>query len=368
MVAVVASNIRLGADQNYLSTASSSDDVKQKMLDVLPPQVSEGLDINAWAWFSYLHNSAPKNDITDTVLSIDITKSFAQRIAFTFEGNLINADGQWRGEVEQLYVSTRPSEDYAGIITVGKFNTNFGVEERDFWQRSHGTTSLLFGAQPQDLVGIIASLPLGSTGVTLRPFVGLDFQGQPEFNQSPLGGLQVQYKPTSELRLSWTNLAGPGVVMYEGEPLRHPYPQGGYGGGAIAAIENWQGPNLVAARGGTLFFSDANIIWHPHTDLTIAAEGLVGTTGTDEGRDSWWGAMLTGEFNVTDRLWLFGRYSYLDDGAWLIYGQFQKLYEVSAGAGYHLFDKVEVRVEYRHDRGSVTGNSDTLSIHIMAGF
>ncbi len=368
LIAALFFGSRALADQPYGSTQSQGDwNPKQQFLDSLPPSISDGLDINGWGWFSYLHNSKPKSDFTDTVLSLDITKSFAQRVALTFEGNLIDADGQWRAEAEQLYLSVRPLDDYAGYVTLGKFNANFGLEERDFWDRTHGTTSLLFGAQPQDLVGLIASLPLGSTGVTLRPFIGLDFQGQFEYNQPPLAGMQILYKPTSELQLSWTNLAGPGMTVYEGAPIRHPYPQGGYGGSA-AAIENWQGPNLYADRGGTLYFTDANVAWRPRNDLMLGAEGLLATTGTDEGHVGWSGAMLTADFKVTDKFHLFGRASYLNDDDWLVYGVFQKMYEYSVGAGYQLFDKVELRGEYRHDHGSVTGNSDTFSIHITAGF
>jgi hypothetical protein len=78
--------------------------------------------------------------------------------------------------------------------------------------------------------------------------------------------------------------------------------------------------------------------------------------------------MVTAEFDVTDRLWVFGRYSYLNDADWLIYGEFQKLYECSFGVGYKLFDHVEIRAELRHDRGTDTGSTDSASIHVTAGF
>ncbi len=359
-------------------------DPKEQLLGLLPPVVSDGLDISGWAWFSYLHNDQSDNNFTDTLFSLSVTKSFAQRVAVSVEANYMNADGHWRAELEQLYVSIMACPDTQTLITVGKFNANFGIEARDFWNRTHGTTSLLFGAQPQDIVGAMLAQPIGDTGVTLRPFVSLDFQGQPEVNQPPSGGLQVEYKPSPELRFSWTNWAGPGFVLEGGRPLRHPYPQGSYGSGNeyggddddedegesinANAIENWQGPNLYAQRAGTLYFTDANITWHPRDDLTLGTEFLLGTTGTDLGRWGWSGVMLTADFDVTDRLALFARYSYLDDADWLIYGRFEDLYEISAGAGYKITKNLEVRGEYRHDNGSQSGNSDSVSLHVTVGF
>ncbi len=253
----------------------------------------------------------------------------------------MDADGHWRGELQQLYISILASQEAQSIITLGKFNANFGLEGRDFWERTHGTTSLLFAAQPQDIVGLMLTQPLGDSHITLRPFAALDFQGQAEVNQSPAAGLVMEYKPIRNLKFSWTNWVGPGFVLEGGKPIRHPYPQGGYGTGDndddgaygnVTAIENWQGPNLFANRGGTLYFTDANVSWQPRTDLSLGAEGLLGTSGTSLGRWGWSGAMLTADFNLTDRLSLFARTSFLHDSDWLIYGKFEDLCEYSTGA------------------------------------
>ena len=355
-------------------------------MGLLPPEISDGLDFSAWAWFSYLHNDQPSNNFTDTLFSLSITKSFAQRAAVSVEANYMDTDGHWRAELEQLYISLMVNPDSQTLVTIGKFNANFGLEARDFWDRTHGTTSLLFSAQPQAIVGVILAQPIGDTGMTLRPFVSLDFQGQPEVNQPPSAGLQMEYKPSRDLRFSWTNWTGPGFIPFGGRPLHQPYPQGSYGsgnqyGGAgpyggnqegpsvnANAIENWQGPNLYAGRAGTLYFTDANVTWHPREDLTLGTEFLLGTSGTSLGRWGWSGIMATADFNVTDRLSLFARYSYLDDSDWLIYGRFENLFEGSAGAGYKLTKDLEVRGEYRHDRGSESGNSDSVSLHVTVGF
>jgi len=341
---------------------------KDYLLNLLPSDVSDGLDINGWFWFSYLHASQEKSDFTDTLFSLDITKSFQQRLALSFEGNVMNVDGQWRGEVEQLYLSLMVCPESQTLLTIGKFNANFGLEARDFWNRTHGTTSLLFAAQPQDLVGFMITQPLGDTGLKLRPFMSLDFQGQFEYNQSPSTGIQAEYKPTRNLRMSLTAWVGPGFVMEAGRSLRHPFPQGGYEEGSAKAIENWQGPNLIAERGGTLYFTDANVSWHATDELVVGAEFLAGTSGTSAGRWGWCGAMLTADFHVTDKLNLFARGSYVDDSAWLIYGERQRLFEGSGGAGYQVTKNIEIRGEYRHDYGTNTGSADSLSIHVTLGF
>ena len=224
----------------------------QRIANTLPPALSDGLDVEGWGWVSDLqNNSHPRSNYHDLLLSLEITKSFQQRVAITAEGNFIDADGYGRVELEQGFVSALLSTQTQTMLTVGKFNANFGVEPRDFWNRRTGTTSLLFGAQPQDLIGLMVTQPVGDTGVTLRPFMSADFQGAYNFDQPPAGGLMVEYQPKKELDLALTNWVGPGLVLDGGRPLRPPYPSGGYGYDGAAVVENWQGPNLsrsAAAR------------------------------------------------------------------------------------------------------------------------
>src|SRR5439155_12656340 len=115
------------------------------------------------------------------------------------------ANGNNRADLEQGFVSMRLFDDAGTLLTIGKFNANFGVEPRDFWDRRTGTTSLLFSAQPQDLIGVMVTQPIGDTGLTLRPFVSADFQGGWNFDQTPSAGLMAEYKPNKDLSFAVTN-------------------------------------------------------------------------------------------------------------------------------------------------------------------
>src|SRR3989440_8201178 len=297
----------------------------QRLANALPPPVSDELDLTGWLWLADLqNNSHPPSNYHDEVFSLSLTRSFHQRVAFTFQGNFIGANGNNRADLEQGFVSMRLFDDAGTRLTIGKFNASFAVEPRDFWDRRTGTTSLLFSAQPQDLIGVMVTQPLGDTGVKLRPFVSADFQGAWMFDQPPSAGLIAEYEPNKELRFSLTNWVGPGFVLYGGKPLRHPFPNEAYGYDGAAVVENWQGPNLVAERGGTLYFVDANATWRPRRDLTLALEYLLGRTGTSEGPWGWHGWMALIDYDLTDHTHLFARWSALDDSDWLITGIFQK--------------------------------------------
>jgi hypothetical protein len=117
-------------------------------------------------------------------------------------------------------------------------------------------------------------------------------------------------------------------------------------------------------RAGTLYFVDAKALWHPFPDVTLSGEILFGTTNSSKGTDGWYGWMTMAEFDVTDRLHLFSRFSYLDDPDWLITGFFQTRREVSCGFGYEMLDGVEIRGEYRRDFSNAADDVDTLSIHL----
>lgn len=338
---------------------------KERLLSSLPEPVSRGLELDAWGWLGYLkNNEAGHSAFWDGELALAITKSFDQTLVVSAQVNFIDANDTRRVDLGTGYLSARLLEDAGTLLTIGKFNANIGVEGRDFWNRTTGTPSLLFGAQPQDIIGAMITQPVGDSGLTLRPFITSDFQGAWYFDQPPSIGLKAQYQATENLRFSLTNLVGPGYVVWGGEPLRPPYPSGGYGASPGAAALNWQGPNLVAERKGTLYFLDLNTVWKPRPDLTVSAEYLLGTTGTSGRRTGWQGWMLLGDYDVTDRLHLFARWSNLDDKDWIITGIFQRRQEVSLGAGYWLIDGVEVRAEYRHDSSNATTDVDMVSFHI----
>ncbi len=210
--------------------------------------------------------------------------------------------------------------------------------------------------------------PLGYTGVKVRPFVTTDFQGVASFDEPPAAGVNVAYRPNKDLTFSLTNWIGPGLVLGPGKALHPPYEGGAYGSSIANVLSNWQGPNLSANRGGTLYFVDANIVWRPADDLTLSAEYLLATTPTSGGTFGWSGAMLLANYDLTDHWSLFGRASYLDDHDWLVTGTFQDIYEVSGGVSYRFTDKIELRAEYRHDSSNAAGNLDTVSIDFTAGF
>jgi len=343
--------------------------LKDRILSLLPPAVSDGLEVDGWLWLYYLHHDQhSKNNEVDAQLSLDFTKSFGSRIATTFEGNLIDIDGDTRAELEQGFVSLLLSEKDQTLLTIGKFNANFGVEARDFWNRTNGTTSVIFGAQPQDLIGVMITQPLGDTGIKLRLFIAADFQGAYNFDQTPSAGIAVEYRPNQEWNFTVTNWVGPGMVLYGGRPLRPPYEQGGYGSSATSILGNWQGPNLTAESGSTLYFFEAAVTWQARRDLSFAAEYVMGTTSTSYGHWGWSGFLVQANFDITDKWNVFARYSYLDDTNWLITGEFQKISEVSAGIAYRFSEKMEVRAEYRHDHSDVTGSFDTVSLHLTLGF
>ena len=353
-----------GTSQPVLDSSDLSS--KERLIGRLPDSIGDGLDFSLWGWLGGYHNDQDEySKYYDAEVGVGITRSFDQRFTVSGQGNFIDANGNPRGELEQGYISAILDEGSGTYLTIGKFNANFGTESRDFWSRTTGTTSLLFGAQPQDLVGGMLTLPVGKTSVTLKPFISEDFQGQFDFNQCPSAGLMTEYEPVHGINLAATGWVGPGFVLSGGHSIQSPYAAGDYGdGGSNTLIANWQGPNLRAQAGGTLYFVEAKANWQATQDLQLAAGFLQGTTGTKLGRWGWFGFMIEADYNLTDRWRLFGQFSFLDDTNWLITGTFQRVYEYSIGTGYDICKGVEVRGEYRHDESNATGNSDTVSIHL----
>jgi hypothetical protein len=339
--------------------------LKQRYIDRLPPAIGDDLDIDAWGWAGILQTNYENKRYYDAELGLGITKSFAQRLAIGAEGNYINANGVTRFELEQGYASIKVSDATQTLVTIGKFNANIGTEQRDFWSRTTATTSLLFAAEPQDLLGAMVTQPIGETGLQVRSFVTEGFQSAYDFNQAPSAGVTAEYKPNRKIELALTNWVGPGFVRDGGRHLGQPFPRA-YGGEygddpAGAVVENWQGPNLYATRASTLYFVDASCIVRPTTDLTLTAQGLFARTGAGKDSTSWGGFMLLADYDLTDQLHVYGRWSYLEDPDWLITGVFQRCQELSLGAGYQIFAGWELRGEYRHDFSNATPDFDTAT-------
>jgi hypothetical protein len=359
---------------------TTNDDLslKQRLINCFPEPIAQGLDIDAWGWLGDLANNAPdnySNNYYDLELGLGISETFGQSFKIAAQGNFIVANGDRRGELEQGYITAKIWDAGETLLTVGKFNANFGVEARDFWDRRTGTTSLLFGAQPQDLIGVMVTQPIGDTGIELRPFLSADFQGGYNFDQSPSGGITAQFEPNRKIEFAVTGWAGPGIVTKNGKPLRSPYGDNAYGDddddaedSYASVVENWQGPNLTGESASTLYFGEGMLIIRPTTDLTLSAELLQGGTSSRSGRWGWSGYLVMADYQVTDPLHVYLRWSALDDSDWIITGIFQRLEEVSCGLGYEFFDGLEGRVEYRHDFSNATPDFDSVSFHLTFSF
>ena len=338
--------------------------LKERFIDSLPPAVGDDLDIDAWGWAGFSQTNYENQRYYDAELGLAITKSFDQRIAIGAQGNFIDANGTRRGELEQGYASIKLSDATQTLLTIGKFNANIGAEQRDFWNRTTATTSLLFAAKPQDLLGVMITQPIGDSGLRVRAFLSEGFESAYDFNQSPSAGVTAQYTPNRKLEFAATGWVGPGLVGYEGRHIQQPFARA-YGGsdGDVGAsvVENWEGPNLYAERGATLLFADGSCIIRPTPDLTLTGECLVGTTGTDDDRFGWAGFMLMANYDLTDQLQVYGQWSYLNDSDMLITGAEQRCQELSVGAGYKVFEGWELRGEYRHDFSNATPDFDTVS-------
>src|SRR4029450_12280446 len=93
------------ASSSESESETEKQSLKQQILQSLPPSISDGLDIDAWAWIGALHQPS-HDDFWDVDLSLAVTKSFDQRLTVSVQGDLIGANGHWRGELRQGYVST----------------------------------------------------------------------------------------------------------------------------------------------------------------------------------------------------------------------------------------------------------------------
>jgi hypothetical protein len=94
----------------------------------------------------------------------------------------------------------------------------------------------------------------------------------------------------------------------------------------------------------------------------------VGTTGISTGHFGWSGWLVMADYDITDRVHVFARYSWLNDPNWLITGIFERQREASVGFGYSPLRGVEFRAEYRHDWSTAVPDVDSFSIHVTFGF
>jgi hypothetical protein len=345
---------------SFAQSGGDDPDQKPALESLLPTDVQQYLQINAWGWFSYLHDSNDEyKDYWLGDVALAGTVSIGDRIAATAEMHLIDDQNQVSGFLEQAFVSANVFPSIGTLLTVGKFNANIGVEPRDEWDRFGGTASLLFGAEPQDLIGVMVTQPLGNTGLTLRPFIANNFEGDSNFDQSPSGGAILEYGPTQSLKIALTNWVGRGFVRGSAD---------GYDPEEYA-YENWYGPDIAYANlGGTFYMADAHITWQPTKALTLAAEGLLAMDGANADHPAWNGFLFLANYNITDKFRAVARFSYLNDPQWLVTGITQVAHEISGGVAYEIVPGAEIRGEYRHDQSNALGGTDAISIHLTFSY
>jgi hypothetical protein len=338
---------------------------------LLPASVAQTLDVNLWGWFSWLHDSdRDESTYWDGDVALGVTQRLGDRVAVSADMHFIDDNNYMKGFLEQAFVTAQPWASQQTLVTVGKFNADFGIEPRDAWNRLTGTTGLLFGAQPQDLLGIMLTQPIGQSAVTIKPFLSSNFEGKSAFYGPPAGGVMLQYDPRETLSFKLTNWIGPGVRAAQDVDDDD---QGEYGdqsaeysdddySTADYDIDNWQGPSLNSSPGGLLYFVDANVRWLPRPDLTLAAEGLIALNGRSAGDLAWGGVMLLANYDITDTWRAFARWSFLDDPQAIVTGVAGRSQEVSGGLGYTIVRGMEIRGEYRHDF-MPQGSLDSVSVH-----
>jgi hypothetical protein len=354
-------------------------------LSFLPPSISDGLSVDFWAWYSYLHSSdSDAPNYWDGQFAAEATKSFSGNLALTAEMSFIDDNDDIHGQLEQAYLGVVLSKNANSFLTVGKFNANFGVEARDFWNQQDGTTSLLFSAMPQDLLGAMITYPMPGTHLKIEPFIATGFTGSVDMPRPPSGGLTLDDQPNPLWDFAVTQWIGPGYEKRYSEAddnaggpvYGYPYPYsppastGGdssYYRGSADVVSNWNGPDLYANEGGLLYVGVAKAVWTPRSDFTLAGEVLIANNSSEYGTNGWDGVTILANYNVTDKFRLFGRGSLIDDSAGIVTGQPQHRQELSGGAAYEVLKNAEVRGEYRHDFSHNTGNLDTFSINLTIG-
>jgi hypothetical protein len=342
--------------QSYPDQTRESETHPFTFESLLPRSISQNLDVNAWGWFSYLRDDdRAEPNYWDGDVALGATQRIGDHLAVTADIHYLDENNHSRGFLEQAFATGQVSETTGTLITAGKFNAGFGMEPRNEWDRLSGTPSLLFGAQPQDLVGMMITQPLGEGGISLRPFVTSELDGRSSFRGPPSEGLLAQYKPNDSLTMNFTNWVGPGFRAEESESESASTDD--------YSLANWTGPDVHGNPGGMLLFSDASVRWMPAHDWTLLAEGLIAVNGQSPRQLAWTGAAFAANFDLTDHVRIFGRWSYLNDAQGLVTGIQQSRNEFSTGAALQIFQGAELRGEYRHDFAP-SGDLDTESIHM----
>lgn len=364
-------------------------------LDDMPLLRDAGIDATLWGWTTYTASTQTgDHNFASGEIELDLTKTFANRFSLASDIEFVDYDGHTRGNFEQLFGSALLSRESGTVLTIGKFNSPFGAEPRDFWDRLTGTPSLLFRAQPQDLRGAMLTAPIGRTHLTLRPFLVSGFNDEDSIPDRPSVGLMAEYDPNDQFSIAVTNWFGPGLKSkdesssYSSDEDGYSYSAGGWGdeyssgyseassseysdtyGSSLVELTNaWWGPNFKSASKGRLYFLDLQAQWKPRIDLTLVGEFLLASSNANSENQFWDGVMFLANYDIDDHLRVFGQYSFLNDADGEVTGLDQQLQEISAGVGYRVNQHLEFRVEYRHDFSSETDDVDSVSMHASFGY
>lgn len=298
----------------------------------------EGFEVVIWGWLTYLYHARPGADRSTFwawEVEVDITKTFNEWLAAGIDLDFVDVNGNTRTEIEQAFLSILLSDEDRTVLTVGAFNSPFGAEPRDFWDRKTGTVSLLFDAIPHDLVGALLTQPIGDTGVTVQPFIVNGWDNDLDVNGQPSVGVVLKVDPADDLHF---------------------------------AVTNWYGPEMAGNNSDKAYFVLVEGAWQVTPTLLWEAQYVYGTTESPMGRQQWMGAMTLVDVDLNDRMHVFTRFSYLDDRDGFITGAPDTRYEVAVGAGIHIERMVELRFEYRHEFVESAGDLDIAEVHVTFGF
>jgi len=239
--------------------------------------------------------------------------------------------------MEQLFVSIAVPQFEETIITAGKFNSPFGVEPRDFWDRVSGSRSLLFQTQPQDLVGLMASHRIANTNLILRAMLvnGYFADTGLDNNEQPSAAFMLEYLPSDDLSIAGTY---------------------------------WYGPEFDKQVGEKLHFVNAQIIWFMTDRFLLAGECQHASTDSPTGVLDWRGFLALANYDLSETFRCFVQWSLLNDRGGFQTGTAEKTEEINVGFDWYLHPQVEVRSEYRHDYRPVRGDRDHWDAHLTFGF
>lgn len=295
-----------------------------------------GLQWNGWGWLSYLRT--PQRDRSTFwayEFELGVRKTFTQHLAATVEIDFMDVPGR-EVFMEQMFVSVVLPNDNESILTIGKFNSPFGLEPRDFWNRVSASRSLLFRRLPQDLLGLMLTHRVENTNLTLRPMVvsGLVDSGF-DNNEQPSLAIMAEYRPSDEFSLAATY---------------------------------WHGPEMDRQVGDKLKFIDAHIIWYPQPCFSLSGEYFRGATESSSGMLDWQGFLALANWDLNKKLRIFSQYSLFDDRDGFQTGVIESRKEVNVGFGWYLHPLVEIRGGYRHDYRPVTGDRDNWDLHLTFGY